>query len=136
LLAGVFIEWLGSSVGMVLVVSHATVALVMLGLTDHLWRTHSDTLTGRVFTALLGATGVWIVGSGLRIFVTDVTVFVAVTTLKYAGILTAPVLLLLFALIYDGNEQWVSRRVSAALFVLPAISLPVIATTRTRPLLY
>jgi PAS domain S-box-containing protein len=121
---------------MLLVVSHATVALVMLGLTGHLWRTHSDTLTGRVFTALLGATGVWIIGSGLRIFVTDLNVFVAVTTLKYAGILTAPVLLLLFALIYDGNEQWVSRRVSAALFVLPAISLPVIATTRAHGLFY
>jgi PAS domain S-box-containing protein len=91
---------------------------------------------GRVFAALLGAVTIWTAGSFVRLYISTPEGFVAVTTFKYIGIAGAPVLFVLFSLRYDGQSQWVTRPVVAALSVLPALTVPVVATTQRHGLFY
>ena len=91
---------------------------------------------GRVFTALLSAATIWVAGSLIRLFVSNVDIFVAVTAFKYIGIAATPVLFVLFALLYDGKLKWVTRPVIVALSILPVLTIPVVATTQLHGLFY
>jgi PAS domain S-box-containing protein len=91
---------------------------------------------GRVFAGLLGTVTTWAAGSLGRLFTQTVDLFMLVTLFKYVGIAWAPVLFVLFALLYDGKPQWITRPVIIAISVVPAITLPIVATTQLHGLFY
>lgn len=56
--------------------------------------------------------------------------------LEYVGIVSIPVTLLLFTLVYTEQNQWVSRRSVALLFVVPLIVLLLVWTNLWHGLFY
>lgn len=56
--------------------------------------------------------------------------------LEYIGIVSIPVTLFLFTLVYTEQNQWVSRRSVALLFVVPAIVLLLVWTNSQHNLFY
>ncbi|WP_049934451.1 sensor histidine kinase [Haloplanus natans] len=107
-----------------------------LGLAVYTARNYWTKQLGRVFTALLAAATIWAAGSLVRLFVSDIDIFVAITAFKYIGITGTPVVFVLFALLYDGKSQWVTRPVIVALSVLPVLTVLVVVTTQMHGLFY
>ncbi|WP_197425471.1 histidine kinase N-terminal 7TM domain-containing protein [Halobacterium sp. CBA1126] len=58
------------------------------------------------------------------------------TEVQWVGVVVIPVAWLLFALSYSGRDEYVSRRVVAALFVVPVVTVVLAATTPYHDLLY
>jgi PAS domain S-box-containing protein len=85
---------------------------------------------------LLASASIWATGSLARLFTSTPSGFTAVSTFKYVGIVTAPVLFVLFALLYDGKRQWVTRQVVTTLLVVPAVTVPIVGTTQLHGLFY
>ena len=122
------------------VLGYTAIHLLTLGVTlsvaVYTARNYWDKLIGRVFGALLATVILWTAGSLARLFTPTLDLFVAVTAFKYVGIAGAPVLFLLFALLYDGKSQWVTRPMIGAVSALPALTVPVVATTQFHGLFY
>jgi PAS domain S-box-containing protein len=122
------------------VLGYTAIHLITLGLTlavaVYTARNYWNKPLGRVFALLLGAVTIWTAGSFVRLYTSTPAEFVAVTTIKYIGIAGAPVLFVVFALLYDGKSQWVTRPVMVAISVLPALTIPVVVTTNFHELFY
>ena len=125
-----------SPVVLIYTLAHLFAAALTIGLAAYVARNHWAKSIGRAFTGMVGAASIWIVGSLARLFVTHLDAFIWLTVFKYIGIGAAPVCYLLFALIYDGQSQWVTRRSVSVLFVVPGMTLIVAGTTRTHGLFY
>ena len=119
----------GSSLLWALVLGYVVAILLTASLAAYVARRHWETPIGRTFTVLVVSFTFWIFGSLARLFVADPETFIAVSTIKYVGVTTAPVWFVLFALLYAGSGQWVTRRSTAALLVVPALELLALATT-------
>ncbi len=126
----------GSPVILGYTVIHLVSVALTLGVAVYTARNYWTKRLGRVFTALLAAATIWTAGSLVRLFVSTVDIYVAVTAFKYIGITGTPVVFVLFALLYDGKSKWVTRPVIVALSVLPALTVPVVATTQLHELFY
>lgn len=119
-----------------LVASHLLAAFVSALLAVYVGWAHRERALGRVFALLLGALTVWTLGSAAKLFSPDPGTYVALSVVQYVGITLATALLFLFALLYDGRDRWVTRRVVAAVLVVPVLTLLVLATTRHHELFY
>jgi PAS domain S-box-containing protein len=126
----------GSPVILSYTVVHILTAVLSLSVAVYTARTHWHKPLGQAFTLLLVSASIWTTGSLVRLFTSTPDGFIAVSTFKYVGIVTAPVLFVLFALIYDGKTQWVTRRVIATLLVVPAVTVLVVGTTQLHGLFY
>jgi PAS domain S-box-containing protein len=62
--------------------------------------------------------------------------FIVTFAFKSIGIAGAPVIFVVFALLYDGKSRWVTRPVIIAISVIPALTVPIVATTRLHGLFY
>ena len=119
-----------------LVIVHLLAAALTAGLGVYVYRTSRRKPIGKVFTATVAAFTVWTVFSMLRVFTTDPTAYVALTTLKYLGVTTAPVFFFLFGLVYADGEHYVTPRTVGALLVFPALTVLVLASTLEHGLFY
>ena len=120
--------------GSPVVFGYTAIHLFTIGLTAgvgaYTARNYWDRSLGRVFIVLLGTTIIWTVGTIVRLFTPTPDLFIAATTLKYVGIAGTPVAFFSFALIYAGRSRWVGRPVIVGLSLFPALTVPVVATTR------
>ncbi|SDY35578.1 sensor histidine kinase [Halobellus clavatus] len=126
----------GSPVVLAYTAIHFFTIVLIVGVGVYTARNHWDDPLGRVFIILLGTAAIWTVGAVVRLFTPTLNLFIAATTLKYVGIAGSPVVFLLFALLYDGRTQWVSRPVIVVISVIPALTIPIVATMRLHGLLY
>ncbi|MFB6354165.1 MAG: histidine kinase N-terminal 7TM domain-containing protein [Halobacteriales archaeon] len=118
------------------VASYPAAAALTALLAAYVMRTHGERPLARVFSLLLGALTVWLLGAVARLFTVDVEAYVAITTVAYLGITGSAVCLLVFSLRYAGRDRWVSRRTVAGLLVVPVLTLVAVATTTTHGLFY
>ena len=126
----------GSPIILSYTVVHILTTVVGLSVAVYTARNHWHKSLGQAFTGLLASASIWTVGSLARLFTSTPDGFISVSTFKYVGIVTAPVLFVLFALLYDGKTQWVTRRVVTSLLVVPAVTVPIVGTTQLHGLFY
>ncbi|NPV78341.1 MAG: diguanylate cyclase [Anaerolineae bacterium] len=74
----------------------------------------------RCFAALMFSVAVYVLGYSMELASSDLTTMLFWSKIQYLGILTFPVLYLIFVLQFTGHEKWLTRRNIALLFVIPA----------------
>jgi len=117
-------------------VVHILTTVVSLGVAVYTARNYWHKSLGQAFTVLLVSASIWTTGSLARLFTSTLDEFVVVSTFKYVGIVTAPVLFVMFALLYNGKTQWVTRRLTISLLLMPAVTVPIVGTTQLHGLFY
>ncbi len=85
---------------------------------------------------LLAALSVWSFGYGLELALTDLTHMKLANMLQYIGIATIPPLYFYFAALYTGNDHHLTPVKIALLFVIPVITLTMLATNNFHFLYY
>jgi PAS domain S-box-containing protein len=105
-------------------------AVLAVTVASYAWR-RRGTPGAAALTVLLLAAGWWAVGYLFELAVDGRATKIFWAKVEYLGIVTAPVAWLLFAVAYTGRARWTSRRVVAALAVLPTITL-ILAWTNGR----
>ncbi|KAB2949047.1 MAG: diguanylate cyclase, partial [Thermoanaerobaculia bacterium] len=78
---------------------------------------------GRSLVALMAATAQWSLGAAVELSSAGVPAKVFWSKFEYLGTVTAPVLLLFFAIEYARYERWLNRRTIAATLAVPALML-------------
>ncbi len=119
-----------------LVFAHVIAAVATGALSVYAVKEHRDRSIGLVFAAMTAAFMVWSLGSLARAFTLDPSVYVGWTTFKYVGVATAPVWFFLFAFLYGKPDRSIPKRATAALLVVPAVTLVLLATTQMHGLFY
>ena len=130
------IDWGSSPVLLIYTVAHLLAAILSLVLTGYIVRNYWEKPIGRMFTALVAATSIGVIGTLARLFTTSLDAFVALTVLKYVGIGTAPIFFLFVALLFGGTTQLVTRRTVSLALVVPTLTLGVAMTMRSHGLFY
>jgi signal transduction histidine kinase len=95
--------------------------------------------SGRIadaFGLTMVAVLLWSLGSFGRFLAPTEPLWYALTLVMYAGVSTASVLLFVLAALYTGGGPTLTRRRLAALFVLPVISLALLATNSVHHLFF
>ncbi len=90
----------------------------------------------RFFSLMLLGIGFWCVLYALEAVLTGITLKTIVAGLEYLGIVSVPVFWLLFALRYTGLDGALGRRGIALLFVVPGVTLVLLATNRLHGLVW
>jgi len=72
---------------------------------------------------VMAAVAAWSLGYVFEILAPELSAKLFWTDVQYVSITTLPVLCLVFALQYAGQEQWLTRRNVALLLVVPAVTL-------------
>jgi PAS domain-containing protein len=108
--------------GRVHVAALAVSALVTAGLGAYAWRRRPKPAAGP-FAGMMAATTVWTAGYAVALRTTDPTLRLLFEQVQWFGIAAAPAFLLLFATAYTGVDRRLTRRRTAALFVVPALTV-------------
>jgi len=90
----------------------------------------------RVFAFLMLAVCVWSVFYGLELSCLSLEGMLAIIVLEYLGIATIPVLWLMLTLLYTGREKMVTRGNVVLLFIIPFITIVLVATNPLHHLYY
>jgi len=90
----------------------------------------------RVFVFLMLALCVWSVFYGVELCCLQLEGMLICAVLEYVGIASVPVLFLLLTLLYTGRERWVTRRNVILLFIIPCITVIMVATNQMHHLYY
>jgi len=88
------------------------------------------------FTFLMLAIAQWTFTRALEAFAVDVPSKVFWAKLEYLGIVSVPVLWAIFALRYGHQDRWLTRRNVALLWLVPVISLGMVATNEWHGLVW
>ena len=88
------------------------------------------------FALLMGSLAVWSGGYAVALLVRDPTLRVALEGVQWVGTAPIHVWLLLFALAYTGHDEFVTRRLVAALGVVPVITLALVWTNPLHHLMW
>jgi PAS domain S-box-containing protein len=102
-------------------------ALTSLFLSWYTWR-HRQTTGARSFAFLMTALFLWGVTYVLQAAVTDFEIKIFLYKLTFLWIVVTPVAWFLFALEYTGRRTWITNVRIALLFIMPLITMAVIAT--------
>jgi PAS domain S-box-containing protein len=108
----------------VILIASALIASVLAG---NAWRKRRSGGTASL-SLLLCAIAAWCLFYGLKFFTSDLAALKALTFGTYAGITTVPVLWLVFAARFSGDDRWLTRRAVILLLAMPVISLLLLAT--------
>ena len=100
----------------------AIAALLSALLTFYMWE-RRHTSGAKPAAVLMLALFVWSIGYCLEFMGADLPTKLFWAKIQYFGIVTIPVSLLLFALIFSGRRSWVTTPRLAGLLVIPAITL-------------
>ncbi len=115
-------------VGPYLLVLLAVTAVIHAGFAVYAWRQRAAS-GAAVFGLLNLALAVWLTGYAGELLAISLESKVVWAQTEYFGIVTVPVLWLLYALEVRGWPRWLSRRLTWALWVLPVITLVMVWTT-------
>ena len=110
-------------------------AVVASGLVIFIWR-RRDTRGATVLALLSLAALIWTLGYGLEIAGADLATKVFWAKVQYFGIVTVPLLWLIFALQYTSHDKWLTRRNLALLAMIPAVTLILALTTEAHSLIW
>jgi len=100
----------------------AIAALLSALLTFYMWE-RRNTSGAKPAAVLLLALFVWSTGYCLEFMGADLPTKLFWAKIQYFGIVTLPVALLLFALVFSGRRSWINVQRLAGLLVIPAITL-------------
>ena len=90
----------------------------------------------RTFAFLMLAVCVWSFFYGVELSCLSLECMLASIMMEYLGIAAVPVLWLILTLLYTGREKWVTRRNVILLFVIPSITIVMVATNQMHHLYY
>jgi len=90
----------------------------------------------RVFAFLMLAVCVWSFFYGLELSCLSLDAMLTCAAFEYLGIATVPVLWLMLTLLYTGREKMVNRRNVILLFIIPFITIVLVATNPLHHLYY
>ena len=90
--------------------------------------TRRPVVGSRVFAFLMLALCVWSVFYGVELSCLQLQGMLISAVLEYLGIAAVPVLFLILTLVYTGREEWVTQRTIILLFVIPFITIVMVAT--------
>ncbi|MEI6530980.1 MAG: histidine kinase N-terminal 7TM domain-containing protein [bacterium] len=110
-------------------------ALISGGLTVFAFARRS-VVGSRVIAFLMLAMCVWSIAYAVELSCLQLDGMMASAAVEYLGIATVPVLWLILTLLYTGREDWVTRRNTILLFVIPAITIVLVATNQWHHLFY
>ncbi len=99
------------------------------------WRNRTY-VCAKPFVLLMLAVSLWSFGSALQVSSADLQTQMFAGMLQYPGIITVPVAWLLFSFEYSGREHWITRQNLLLLFIVPAISIVLVATNPLHHLYY
>jgi diguanylate cyclase (GGDEF)-like protein/PAS domain S-box-containing protein len=97
---------------------------------------HRDTPGRRYFSLMLLGVGLWCLLYGLEAALAGITLKTVLAGLQYLGIASVPVFWLLFALRYTGLDTALTRRRIALLFVVPGLTVLLLATNSLHGLMW
>lgn len=110
-------------------------AVVAGGLVVFIWRRRNT--RGATALALLSlAALIWTLGYGLEIAGADLATKIFWGKVQYFGIVTVPLLWLIFSLQYTSHDKWLTRRNLALLVVIPVVTLVLALTTEAHGLIW
>jgi diguanylate cyclase (GGDEF)-like protein len=92
--------------------------------------------TMRNMSLLLMAVTIWALGYSLELASINLQLMKFFASLAYVGIATIPVLWLIFVARYSGNDGWLTPLNQALLFVIPVVSILLVATNDLHHLFY
>ncbi|MCE5239461.1 PAS domain S-box protein [bacterium] len=99
------------------------------------WRRRQMPMAGAL-EALMLSVAVWSLGVAAEMASHSLTVAMQWVKVEYLGIATVPVTFLIFALHYANRTDWLTQRRLAALFVVPALTVVLVATNELHLLYY
>ena len=92
---------------------------------------------GGIYLALLmAAAAIWALANAIEFAVLDIPAKIFWSKVSYVGIVNVPPLWLLFTLSYSRRTQWFMRRRVVLLWVVPAITLGLVATNELHHLVW
>ena len=110
-------------------------AIISLLLSVYAWQKRQNS-TGVFLSLLLLSTTIWSLFYSLEIFSSDLETMKVFLFVSYFGIGSLPVFWLLFAARYSGNGLWLNPFVVIMLFIIPILSIVMIATNKFHLLFY
>ncbi len=110
-------------------------AVVAAGLVIYIWR-RRNTRGATVLALLSLAALIWTLGYGLEIAGANLATKVFWAKFQYFGIVSVPLLFLVFSLQYTNRDKWLSRRNLALLAVIPVVTLALALTTEAHGLIW
>lgn len=87
-------------------------------------------LGSHVFAFLMLALCVWSISYGAELTCRSLQCMMTCAALEYTGIATVPVLLLILTMLYSGRERWATRKNVILLFIIPFITIIMVATNQ------
>jgi len=90
--------------------------------------TRRSIVGSRIFAFLMLALCVWSVFYGVELSCLSLEGMLISAALEYLGIATVPVLFLILTLVYTGREKWVTPRNIILLFIIPCVTIAMVAT--------
>jgi len=99
------------------------------------WRNRSF-VCAKPFALLMLAATLWSFGAALEVSSADLQTQMSALMLQYPAMVTVPVAWLLFAFEYSGREHWIAKKNILLLFLVPAISIVMVATNNLHHLFY
>jgi signal transduction histidine kinase/CheY-like chemotaxis protein/PAS domain-containing protein len=110
-------------------------AIISLLLSVYAWQKRQNS-TGVFLSLLLLSTTIWSLLYSFEIFSTDLETMKVFLLISYFGIASLPVFWLLFAARYSGGGLWLNPFVIIMLFIIPILSIVMIATNKFHLLFY
>lgn len=99
------------------------------------WRNRSS-VCAKPFALLMFAASLWSFGAALEVSSADLPTQMFAVMLQYPGMVTVSVAWLLFAFEYSGREHWIAKKNILLLFLVPVISIVMVATNNVHHLFY
>ena len=110
-------------------------AVITFILSVYGWRNRAIPIC-QPFTLLMAAATVWAAGEAIQTLNIGLTASALVNVIEYPGVVTVPVAWFMLSLYYAGMERFVTRRTFPLFFVVPFISVVVVATNPLHYLYY
>lgn len=118
-----------------LVISYAASAVISVGVAIDAWR-RRPAPGASALALLMAAVAWWLVANAAEAAVTALPAKIAWSVWAYPGVVSVPVLFLIFALKWTHQDPGLSRGQVALLFVVPALSVAMAATNGLHHLLW
>ncbi|MEL7561744.1 histidine kinase N-terminal 7TM domain-containing protein [Dehalogenimonas sp. 4OHTPN] len=99
------------------------------------WRRRKSA-AGYWLSWLMAAASIWCFFGMLEVSATATDVKVLLSKLEYIGGLSVPVLFVIFALSYTGQQRWITRRNISLAFIIPVLTLILTATNEAHSLIW